>query len=106
MIDFGLCLGRELTLHATALKLNVCDNRTEATFLCAHDDLDFALKTYLNRDFIGMTFCWTKYVLYSDLPAYVYNSSPCNQEAFEELAGEWTEEKEKLIQNRKPRRIK
>lgn len=98
MIDFGLCLAREFTFIDTSLMLNVCDNRTEATFLCEHDDLDFALKTFLNRDFIEMTNCW---IIFPSFPDH----SSCETDISEKLLGKWTEEIAKIIHNRRPRRI-
>ena len=50
--DFGLCLLREYTSTADALHYQICDNRTVASFLCENDDLDFAIKTFLNKTFL------------------------------------------------------
>ena len=36
----------------------ICENRTEATFFCEHDDPKFALKTYMNKDFINESRIW------------------------------------------------
>jgi len=37
----------------TALFYHICDRRLIAHFLCENDDLDFALRTYLNSSFTG-----------------------------------------------------
>ncbi|CAG5076730.1 Oidioi.mRNA.OKI2018_I69.PAR.g8530.t1.cds [Oikopleura dioica] len=60
-IDFGLCLHRSYLsseAYGTEMGFSICDNRTEATFFCEHDDPKFALKTYMNKDYINESRIW------------------------------------------------
>ena len=113
--NLGLCLHRDYDIDGgTTLEFDVCDRRNIANFLCENDNIDFALRTYLNNSltgfdiFLGKDLPWTEqweriqsinFTSYVDVNLTNYwNALVDNQNGL-------SEEERQLMINRKPRRI-
>ena len=114
--NFGLCLRRDyVPSGGSTLYFDVCDRRIIANFLCENDDLDFALRTYLNDSVTGFdtflgtnmpTLEWFKWIKSFNFANYVENNLTNNWNAMVENQTGLKKEEKQIILNRKPRIIR